>query len=557
MEGLTEIGKVAVMIAGEKREETLYERQAGFDGQTGERLTELVVASGFDGQTGEKIYSVVEKGGFDPMSGEQLYRVKSAPVSPAGNKSNKKKMPVIIGIGAVIAVALVVTVLAVTGVFMGKHEKIALAVINTVKDDTVGNALFNAGMVLNSEELTAKVESTGKISGANYNVNALLALDSSKGRIYSDGQIDAMGVKQSFGFLFDDSSVRFAFPDMTDSMYVYDYTKKNNGFIADTIESETNYGKIDDLNDIFQSINNIYKKSHKTAGKIEKEILKAVKKIRIEDIEPVEIEIDEKYKKCNGYEITITGRNIAEISRAASKVKEEEYGRDIDRLVTACENLGFDDIGSAMDRYDDISDEAENISDIRIRVYLNGGKLAEIDFAGQYRDDSFKLEFNGGDTRTSNMTLKAGIVKIKKSSEISGGVETGTVSFGNSKFKYTYDKKSGRFSVKTGNDELEGVFKADGKSIAVKFESDYPQMDMDISISKGAKISKLRGREFDLGKADEDDLKEEAEAFEDAFGRLSGFDRYGFGGYPAFTEAVETPAEPAEETYAEEYYDEY
>lgn len=512
MDTLNEIGKVTVVINGEKREETIFERQAGFDGQTGEPVIETVVASGFDGQTGEKIYSAVEKSGFDPMSGEPLYRLKvNDTVSSGKGKFKAGKKTLFMGIAAVIVLALVVCVMALSGVFMGKHEKILLAAYNTLNDDVIGKSFINAVKVFDSDELTAKVESSGKISGANFEVNALLATDFSDGKVYSEGEIDAAGVNQSYKFLFDSDSVRLALPDMTDSVYVYDYTKKNNGYLAEVIEDNTRFGKTEDINNSLRCLNTIYKKSHKATGKIKKEVLKAIKKIEITDIEPAEIEIDEKYRKCKGYEVHITSKNIAEIMKAVSKVKNDAYGKDIDKLVSSLENLGIDEAGTLSARYENDFESLENIGEIDFSVYVYGGKLAGIEYVNPYSGRKVEMEFNGGDKRTSNMTSKSGGVKVRRSSEISDGVETGILSVGNSKLKYSYDVHTGEYMLVSEDEKREGIFKSDGKSIDLTYQSYYPQMDVSISVSKGTKIPSVKGNVFDLGKADQEEFEEEFE----------------------------------------------
>ncbi len=514
---------------GFREEKEIIREQTGFDGATGQPVYTYRFASGFDGMTGEAIYTEVEQAEFDGMTGQPVYRVKggaSSAKKSAAQKAGlslpsfdlKKYLPFIIIGGSVLLLVAIFLILWFNDVFLSKRDKVAVAAYRTLEESTIGEMAVNAGELFSSNELTVQAGLEGSIEGYNGDLSATVARDSKDGKLSVKADVDMGGMlSQEVNFYFDDSSVQVSLPDINDEVYLYDYTADNEGAVADLIYDYTD-GEIEDLNTVFRCANNFLKSNDAYVKEVKSSFKKAYKEVEVEKIDSEEFEIDGKDRKCKGYEMHITEENIEDFIRAYSDAGNAVYGDDIEELLYAVANLtGEDDLVEEYQMTQDSESMARMISEeigtIDIDFYLYGGKLAAI----IYEDDDVEItvEFQGGDTRCSNMvfTVDTGYGKDKyeiKSSR-SGNKEKGKFSYnGYEGLSYTYDLKKGNFSIDVDGNTLDGILLV--KKDNLKFQMDYDVYyfgsgRIKVNAEDEARIAELKGDIVDIGDIDEDELE--------------------------------------------------
>lgn len=547
---MEELGKIRVEIDGEYTDAVAYSKTVEYDPMTGEPVKETVIANGFDPMTGEKVYCAVESNGFDPMTGEPAYKLKKASVGASINsfvseasskikdatasavssvsnefstedkssgksKVNKTKLFTILGIavGAIALVAIILFSVYNSGAFLSKSDKIALATIKTINDDTIGNTLIKSAEILGSGDINTSLDvdiNAGSYSGS-YNGNFSMNLDNAE--FYADGRIEYGGIDQTVQFFSNDKKIQVAAPDLLSSVYEYDFTKKNDGgMLADFIESNTQ-GDIKDVNELLKASTSYIKKSDSYKAAQSSAIRKALKDFDIDKTDSEIVEIDGKDRKCKGYTIHINKKGIESLVKAviaADKKAGDEYYEIISKHL---ENLTGETLPDKKDTYEDLLDEIESMDadeSFDINVYLYKGMLAMI--KAKEGSNSITIEFNGGDTRTSEMSLKikegSSKTTFKKKSSLDGKVETGTLDVDGEKIRYEYDPSTGDFIIRTTEATvLKGVYLVKGNNIS--FSTNIVSIaSIKAEISKGAHIGSLKGNVVDVAQLSEDDISD-------------------------------------------------
>lgn len=540
---MEEFGLISVEIDGQVKQVQAYKRRNGFDPMTGAPMEEIVIRDGFDPMTGEAAYVAVEKNGFDPMTGAPLFAPANAgapepqqqsPVSQVvqsvkgdvvnvrkagsgnGRKTAAPKKGVKIPTGAIIgiAAAAVVVVLAVVfvGMFSSKQAKILKAVNKTIENDTFGSVLVESSKILSSDSVTVDVAGEISAYGQGGEINATVAADVDNAKVYAGGSFDIAGASAEANFYYDDSKLQFSIPTVSKSVYEYNYTKSNKGELADLIEDNTD-GSIEDINVLLGGAAKAMKQSSSYKKKSTAAVLKATKDIKIKKIDAQKFEVDGKDRKCDGYGMTITDKDIKNIMTALKDVRTDVYGDILDEMMEAMENLTNERMPDMDDLDDEIEDSIDFDEDIELNFYIYKGMLAAVSV--NVDDEEILVEFQGGDNRTSNMVVSFDGTKIlKRESEISGKAEEGSLKImgANEKIKYSYDKSTGDLVVDFGYKiKANYLVKGDTISLTIDENIDGVSVDGSLTISKGSRISALKGDIFDIGNADEDDIMSEVE----------------------------------------------
>ncbi|MCR5266961.1 MAG: hypothetical protein K6E16_00395 [Lachnospiraceae bacterium] len=526
-----EVFRALVEQNGSREEKEIIREQTGFDGMTGQPVYSYRIANGFDGMTGQPLYVNVEQFEFDGMTGQPVYRIKGQSVfrkealkQSALSLSSfdwKKYLPFFCIGGGVLVLAIILIVLIANGVFLSKRDKVALATYKTLNESTFGEMLLNYETLMESNQLTTTANVEGSVYGYGGEVNATIAKDSKAGKLSVNADVDMSGVlSQELNFYFDDSSVQLALPEINDEVYCYRYTSDNDGAVADLVYDYTE-GSIDDVNTILQCANSMFKSNGDLLKKYKSKFKKAYKNIEVESIDSEEFEIDGKDRNCKGYEMHITAENVEDFVNAWSDTTTEVCGDDVEEILYAVASLiGDDDIVEEYKKMQDSSEMTRMISsemdDIDLDFYLYGGKLAAIVF--EYDNDVVSIEFNGGDTRCSNMTLtsssKGNSYKdtIRIESSRNSGKEKGKIYFGKDEAaSYSYDLKKGNFKVDVDGFSLDGVLLV--KSNSLKFQTNitgFAYADIKLSMENDARISEPKGDKVDIGNIDEDELENTA-----------------------------------------------
>lgn len=581
--------KTKVIIDGNEVEKEVIKRQNGFNPNNGQPVFEFVCQNGFDPYTGQPVYVVLERAGFDPYTGQPLFKVAPTPVAqkqtsnligqpnqmemqggvnaPSKQKSDIKKfLPVFIAIGALIVAAIVVIVGVFSGAFLSKRNKVALATYKTLNDSTIGKMLIDAGKLLDSDELTTEVAGNLEAYGYAADVDASVALNSKKSLIGVDAKVNVADMlDQSLKVYFDDSMLALSLPDISKDVFYYDYTSGNDGFVADLVYDYTE-GDISDVDTMIRCLSELMKKSPEEKKATQKAIMKAYRQIEVSSIESAEFEVDDKDRKCKGYEMVITGENIAFLLSEVSEASSSVYDETLQELFEAAAVLTGMDMSEFDLSNEDTVDEmteyfTDDMDDLVIDFYIYGGKLAAVEYSIEYEvpnaydtveedgsitsgmdydyyTDSYTLEFRGGDTRCSNIVASYKSDNSKKESvslksEIEGGTEEGSIYYNKTKIlSYEYDTKSGSYSVGIPQmASVDGTLKVTGSELkaATDINVEGIKADLTVTVKNSAKISKPKGDYFDIGNADEDDFMEIAEELADELGSLFGGGLYGIG----------------------------
>ena len=499
----------------------------GFDPMTGQPIGQpqqsapVQETSGFDPMTGQPIGQpqqsapVQETSGFDPMTGQP---VQGASNNSKGKKNIKIKMPVIIGgVAAVLAVVLVIAAVS-SGLFLGKAGKVMMATANTFKDRPHFVEVF---------------DSTYSIIGQNKYTIALSGdMDGVKldGEFRNGGKEKQLSVqlKQSGSKIdmmagIDSKNAKFQVPQLSNYVFVYDYNKISTGYISDEVDEDT----LTQINTMLESLvdQTDVKKFYSDVFKIFTSELKSVSFV---NAEKEEFTIDDKDVDCKGYTAVITSSNMIHIVDKMEKLINDEYASLIQTTLVSEMAIGsledWEEVSA--EAFDEIREGLEDMEDIELSFYLYKNKLAALVLRIPEADAEAELRFEGGDYRMQNMTLKVDDERYRLSGSDDGSKEQFSLEVRSGSYKqqianleYNYD--SGKFSVSLADEvTVKGKMTGSRSEINLKIsEIDmyYYSMspDLDITVKKGAKMEKFDGKEFDLGKADEDDYMELIEDIED------------------------------------------
>ena len=307
----------------------------------------------------------------------------------------------------------------------------------------------------------------------------------------------------------------------------------------------------------------------------EKEIEKFKDKIEVEEIEAEEFEINGKNRKCDGYELVITKKSIANLVEAAIdyyflsdeakdfyksiEEKAEEMGgvADLEQLYGAMEEMEANKA--------DIVDMVKSVvSDIEAELYIYEGEIVfaevEVEITNPDSEDetvsiSLELECTGGEYSVYDnyeLSLKAmgmKVLTLEKESEteddeysVEWSVSSAALEGTTIGCSFVMDKKDGDFEASAIFDdgEMKFSFAAEGtveiekkKSVKVEIEAltvsyndywdafsiglsgeYYVECDADVSMPKGDKFNVLTEKESDWEALAED--------LEDVMNSLSG-----------------------------------
>ena len=429
---------------------------------------------------------------FDPMTGQPVtgQPVTGQPITgqPVTGKGKMSKKLLIAG-AAVVAVGIGVVAGVSSGAFLSKPNKVLLATANTFKDTTDLTEAFDAMELLTTDSYTISVN--GEI--ANNAIEATLASKKSKKQL--SGKIDISGMPEIEGIIGVDSKELRAKTDYTgDTVFVYSYTKENDGYLLDNMDEED----IEMFNELLESLTSS-KKQNDIQEDLSKAILKEFRDWKFEKVSKEEFEIDDKDRKCKGYQTTLTEDDMLDLVDASYSVLCETMDEDVLDLY-----------------YKNLTSAFKNMEDLDVTFYIYKNKLAAI----VLEDDryEYEIQFCGGEARWQNIVVKANHETILQlNGEVNGSTEEYELEIADSEVgSLAYNKKSGELQLEVGAGQaisLDANLKGNKNKLALTVESlEIAGSDIDCSgelvIKKGAKMQKISGEEFDLGNADEDEFRD-------------------------------------------------
>lgn len=463
--------------------------------------------------------------------------------NPGGNIPNSgkpKKTKVVIGIIAAVLL-LGVGVFAAVPLFGGPKTKVLRAITSTMKDaPELINDLGAVSSILTADQYTAGIEV--EADEANIKAEFRNAKNAKQLSVSADlddyGDIDVLCGVHSGGI------VKASLSELN-YVFFYDPKADNDGFLCKQIRSS----ELDEINEMLEDLTSD-KGSIETLQKNFSDALKKeLKELEFKEAKTRRFKIDGEKRECKGYRIRINEKNLVHVLEYMGETTEEL--RDV--LDELC---------------DEIKDEE---FDADITFYLYKKKLAAV-IVSMYDDEEVYIAFQGGEYRMQNISIGASYdgddyemltVSTKRNKnreviEIEGD--------GDFEINITYDTKSGDISCEYDDGWssflLSGVYEHSGSEASFTLEElevDGDSLIDDISftafVKKKASIEEYKGKEFDLGSADEDDFEDlmyDLEDYADLLdGMIYGFNRsyYDPNYYRNAPSVEEAPAEdaPAEE----------
>ena len=493
-------------MTGEPIGQTAQEEQptGGFDPMTGEPIGQTAQeeqsTGGFDPMTGEPIGQTTQQaGGFDPMTG--------APVT----QKPKSKVPVIVGAvaGAIVLVFLLVFGGIKSGLFLGKSGKVLLAANNTLKKMPHFVETLEPMLGLVEDEFT--VEFSAKADGVKIGGSFINA--SKQKQVTAKLEYGGESIEGLAGV--DSDSLKFQVPDLSKKLFVYNYKKENTGYIVDLIGDEY----IDTLNSSLEQLVSGSQDTDKAQKDVTNVVMKELKSLKFQSAAKEEFTVNDKDVMCKGYKTTITGANIWNIIDGSYQAMLDNY----QSVEEAVDVFSYGDIESELSY---LENKLDNMEDVVVTFYIYKNQLAAIVVEDDDFEDDLQLCFEGGDYRLQNITFKSGSYRISMKGSDDGTKEKfklrekyGTDAYDIGSFEYNYE--SGKYKIEVDGEVLSGKLYKEGRTLNLSIDGQYDIPDMDFAVTRGAKLQKFSGDEFDIGNADADDLYD---LVDDITDELSDFD---------------------------------
>jgi hypothetical protein len=302
------------------------------------------------------------------------------------------------------------------------------------------------------------------------------------------------------------SEVKLQIPDLDDHVFVYNYKKDKDGYITTLFDDET-------IAAIDQTCEALYsqKDQKNLAKKIGKAVLKEYHSLKFKKVDKEEFEVNDKDRKCKGYQTTVTADNLINVCDSVQEILEKEYK---DTLEDA--DIDLDDI------FDEITDELDDeMEDVDLTFYIYRNKLACIQI--EVEDEKVQILFKGGDDGMQNIDVKyfdeyttKGETVMKLKGTVKGTTEKYSLAIGGADAgSLEYDYKSGDLVLSLGryfgNISIDGNLQSSSKSVSLTIDDgilDGMNVSGTVYINKKASMQKFKGKEFDVGNAEEDDFED-------------------------------------------------
>lgn len=300
----------------------------------------------FDPMTGKPIQNETPQMRFDPMTGEPLSESNITQGKKRKEKKQRRKLgkghKALIIVAAVLAICVISVAGVLSGTFLGKSGKVALATANTLME--------SASMLQNID---------------NWDINEAS---------------NAEGVELA----------SLTLQPMEDLPVWTNYTASNNGLLDDMLRQSCTQDSIDSLNEICDALYNAASNKDNVIT-LAKAFRKEYKTLDFEAVGTEMFEIDGKDCRSKGYRTTVDATYMKQMVDDIENLADGDFDRyfgndvDVDELFESCRNM--------MDKFPD--------TDITFYIYKN--KLACIELEFEHED--IQIVFHGGRTRMQNMEI--------------------------------------------------------------------------------------------------------------------------------------------------------
>ncbi len=431
---------------------------------------------------------------FDPVTGEQTQGNGTAPppVSGTGMPKKKKKGWLIVLIAVVVAAAGAVFAAAKSGVFMSDSAKVLAAVTNTFNDTDYLTGALKLGGLSGADSYTVSMNSQAQT----YDMELQFLIGKTQKQLL--GSVDAPDITGAeFQAELTKEQLRVQVPALSDYIFVYDYTQPKSDYMIENFGS-----RLDALDEMLKGLYETKPEAEYNSDLI-KTIIEEGKKLEFTRVDAEEFEVDKEDRKCKGIATTITRDCMQNILDEVEKVARESQDR----------TYGYD-VGYIEEYFDGIEENIAEMEDVDVTFFIYKKKLACIRM--EVEDTEAELCFLGGDTRMQNMQLNVDKEEVLRlEGQTVDGTETRKLFLEGEEFLgLEYNRKDGALDITadggrtllSGNVVLEkDSFKASMDRIMV--DGQLLDVTCSMSVEKGASFKTMEGKEFDLGRAKQNDME--------------------------------------------------
>ena len=407
-------------------------------------------------------------------------------------QTKNKKLPLII-IASILGFLLILIIIAaiiLSNTLFKPANQIALAAISTWDENpSEVDELITTFLDITSEETTTKLDLN--TPDLNANIEYRRAYDIAQANITVNTPDYPQITAQAN---ISDGSLRAKIPLLGDSLFVYNYTMVNNGYLMSYLSGE-DISKINSTLELLEPTGP--RASFELPEKAKNDLIDLYYTLDFEKVEKKEYTIDRKQVTCKGYQTTV----------------DENFMRD---LLVVIENIYLSNAtdSQAPIDFDSLRAELSDMSDIKLTVYLYKGMLASviINMDGY----EYELLLQGGDYRMQNLVLTCnGTRYFVVQGDRVGSTDYVSFFLGTDEYvRATYDNHSGDFSLILFDEYGYSQLETSG-NIAIKTNSLHATIDsfatltlsgsMTVIVSKGASVEIVSGPEFNVGTATKED----------------------------------------------------
>ena len=441
---------------------------------------------------------------YDPLAAPQ----------PSNKKNAKILIGIIIGVVAVIAVALICC--AASGVFTSKNKKVLKAAKNTfvpnelMKDLNPGTALIAGG------NYTLAVELAGETDGEDIGIKASYQQNAEQKMHSVNGKVEYSGASVDFHEYMDEDGLLISVPKLYPDVFGYYFNEEKDGYAAEILGNDF-FDAFDDL--CLTSMNDMASSAKMSAAYL-KVLEDNYNALEFENVPKATFQVEGKDVTCKGYQTTLTEENLDACLDELSAVYDTYNKNTIRDVKTMCKELGLDDDDiKDLDNnaFDSLKDKIDGMPDLDVTFYIYKNRLAAVVVTGtdETGDMELDVEFRGGTTPTQNTFITYGLngdsgtVKIlgktedsvekTKIVEVYGGEKTTLASI-------NYDYANKELEVETGDSDIMATIDNSDKGLVIDMEDLYSSSTLKLTLKRGSNIKKPEGDVFDIGTASEDDF---------------------------------------------------
>ena len=419
------------------------------------------------------------------------------PIKP--RKTISPKLLVCIIAGALLVLGLIFVLLLFY--FTNGKISVATAFTNTFEEYKEKNELYN---ILDIKEITDDKEYTLEMNidteVPKFGDISIFASGAVKNEIIEiNGDVDLSFVPPvEYTIKMDNQSLRATTPLLEDYQFVYDYTKENNGYLMSYISNP-------------EALNTYFAKTYevacngKSADKMKERLEEILKEefgdVRVTKILPAKYTIDNQEVNAKGYRSTIDEERLKDFSE-----KMSEYIRVY--LYDSLKGLGVD-VDAYLNR---MIKQCEETKEATVTTYVYKNKLAAIILSSN--EDSFEIQFRGGDYRVANMAFIDNNKEVLVLKTLKDGSKVNRSLYipdEEAEYRYSFDTDTGNLNIEVeyGYEKYDFNMDIERKKDGLFVDIDYFDMGDtyfggDLLLKRGAVIKEMTGAEFNIGTASEE-----------------------------------------------------